>query len=321
MDMEEQSTLHWSDLSPACLIRRLLRELPTILAAGVIAALLTVTVLQVTYRPAYTASATVAVNLKNASYASVYSNLSTTTEIAGTLTELFESETFGVLAESQMGVSSLPGTLTARAVPETNLLKLSVTADDPADAFRTLRFLMENYDLISQHIFQNVILRELDGPVVPQSPSNPLSLRPAVKWAFLAGAAGMAAALLAVFILADTVQTSAALRRKVDARLFGTIHHEVKDKTLRAKLRRGKSGLLIGMPAAGFYFTEEVGKLASRLSHAVQKDGRKVVLVTSVARASPPWPPTWRWPWPRRAAASSSSTRISTSPPSGSSSA
>ena len=82
--MEEQRELRWTELNPACLLRRVLRELPVILAAGLTALLLTVTMLQATYHPTYTASATVAVNLKNASYATIYSNLSTTSEIAQT---------------------------------------------------------------------------------------------------------------------------------------------------------------------------------------------------------------------------------------------
>lgn len=37
------------------------------------------------------------------------------------------------------------------------------------------------------------------------------------------------------------------------------------------------------MPVAGFYFTEEVGKLASKVSHAAMHDGRKVLMITSAA--------------------------------------
>ena len=280
--MEEQRELRWMELNPACLLRRVLRELPVILAAGLTALLLTVTVLQAMYHPTYTASATVAVNLKNASYATIYSNLSTTSEIAQTFTELFESKTFGELARSRFG-AELPGTLAASVIPETNLLKLSVTADNPADAFRTLRFLMENYNVLSDHVFQNVILRELDNPVVPTAPSNPLSLRPAAKKAFLIGALAMMLGLLAAGVLSDTVQTAEGMHRRVDACLFATIHHETKNKTLRARLRRDNKGLLITMPVAGFYFTEEVGKLASKVSHAAMHDGRKVLMITSAA--------------------------------------
>lgn len=170
-------------------------------------------------------------------------------------------------------------------VPETNILLLRVTADDPISAFRTLRFWLDNYDTVSQHVFQNVVLRELDAPSVPRAPSNPLHLGSAVKRAFVLGAAAMTLALLALAVLSDTVQTSDAMRHKVDARLFATIHHEEKNKTLRSRLKRSnkKKGLLITMPATGFYFTEEIEKLASKVNHSAQRNNGKVLLVTSVA--------------------------------------
>lgn len=281
--MEQQSMIRWADLSPVCLIRRVLRELPSILAVGLIAALLTATVMQSLYKPQYTASATVAVSMKNASYSSLYSNLTTTSEIAGTLTGLFGNRVFQELSADRPGSQQLSGKLEASVVPETNILRLSVTADDPVAAFRTLRFWLDNYDAVSQHVFQNVVLRELDAPTVPRAPSNPLHLGTAVKRAFLIGAAGMTLVLLAMAVLSDTVQTSDAVRHKVDARLFATIHHEEKNKTLRSRLKRTKKGLLISMPATGFYFTEEIEKLASKVNHSAQRNKGKVLLVTSVA--------------------------------------
>lgn len=283
--MEEQTTIRWADLSPVCLIRRVLREIPSILTVGLIAALLTVTVMQSFYKPQYTASATVAVNVKNASYSALYSNLTTTSEIASTLTGLFGSDVFRELSADRPGSQQLSGRLEASVVPETNILLLRVTADDPISAFRTLRFWLDNYDTVSQHVFQNVVLRELDAPSVPRAPSNPLHLGSAVKRAFVLGAAAMTLALLALAVLSDTVQTSDAMRHKVDARLFATIHHEEKNKTLRSRLKRSnkKKGLLITMPATGFYFTEEIEKLASKVNHSAQRNNGKVLLVTSVA--------------------------------------
>lgn len=281
--MEEQTTFRWADLSPVCLIRRVLRELPSILAVGLIAALLTVAVMQSFYKPQYTASATVAVNVKNSSYSALYSNLTTTSEIASTFTSLFGSDVFRELSADRPGSQQLSGKLEASTVPETNILLLKVTADDPVSAFRTLRFWLDNYDTVSQHVFQNVVLRELDAPSVPRAPSNPLHTGSAFKRAFLLGAAAMTLALLAVAVLSDTVQTSDAVRHKVDARLFATIHHEEKNKTLRSRLKRSKKGLLITMPGTGFYFTEEIEKLASKVNHSAQRSGGKVLLVTSVA--------------------------------------
>ena len=89
--------------------------------------------------------------------------------------------------------------------------------------------------------------------------------------------------VLAIIALSDTVQTADAVARKLDAKLFGTIHHEEKNKTLHAKLKHANKGLLITMPAAGFYFTEEIQKLATRTVQAAERHHARVLLITSVA--------------------------------------
>lgn len=79
------------------------------------------------------------------------------------------------------------------------------------------------------------------------------------------------------------MQTTSAARHKIDAKLYCTIHHETKNKTLRTKLKKTTKGLLITNTTASFNFSEEVAKLASRVSHAVRRDKKNVILVTSVA--------------------------------------
>lgn len=92
--MEEHASNRWTDYSLVCIIRRIVKEIPTVIAAGLIAAMLTVAYLQVFYKPQYTASTTVAVGMKNASYTSVFSNLSSTSEMAGTFTKLLTAQCF-----------------------------------------------------------------------------------------------------------------------------------------------------------------------------------------------------------------------------------
>ena len=87
--MDEQQMFHWAELNPLCLLRRLGRDALTIAAAGLIAVMLALTALQSLYRPEYTASATMAVSVKSGGYSSVLSNLTVSSEIADTFTELF----------------------------------------------------------------------------------------------------------------------------------------------------------------------------------------------------------------------------------------
>lgn len=228
--MEEKQMFSMSELNPLCLWRRLWKNWLLILAAGLIALMGTEIAVQNLYAPEYTAGAVLAVSVKRSSYSTVLSNLSMSAEIADTFTQLFESNMFGSVAAGQLGVESLPGTLKATVLPETNLLSLRVTADSPEDAFQTLKLMLENYDTVSEHVFQNVILKELDSPTVPTAPSNPVDISRVRRQAFLVGTAAMTALLLAAALCSDTVQTTAALRRKLDVKLFSTLHHEVKNR-------------------------------------------------------------------------------------------
>lgn len=279
--MKEQEQSLWRDLNFNCIIRRLIHEIPVILAAGLAVAMIAASVVQLIYKPEYTSTATVAVRSKSGNYSSVLSELSLTSEIADTFRELFSSSMFSNVAKSQLGVTNLPGTLSASVIPETNLLTLSVTANSPEDAFRTLNLLLNNYDVVSEYVFQNIVLKELTHPNLPVTPSNPQTVFAIAKKAFVIGCAAMIILILAVVLLADTVQTNGALQRKLDVKLAATIHHEEKNKTWKSKLKNINIGLLVTMPIVSFRFTEEVHRLGTVVESAMKKDGRKVILVTS----------------------------------------
>ena len=231
--MEKEQLFHWSELNYVCLLLRLVRNIPLILMAGLIAVMLSVAASQVLHEDEYTSSATLAVNVKSSSYSAVFSDLSATSEIATTFTQLFESSMFREVAANQFGMSYLPGTMSASVIPETNLLTLTVTASSPADAFQTLRLLLDNYEVLSEHAFQNIVLKELNSPMVPAAPSNPVDLGRTCKMAVVIGAGLMILLLLVMALQADTVQSTAAFHRKLDARLFATIHHEQKTDACR----------------------------------------------------------------------------------------
>ena len=283
MHMENESVFRWSELNPLCLLLRLGKNFLLILMAGLIVVMLAAAALQTFHEDEYTASATLAVNVKSSSYSAVLADLSASSEIASTFTQLFQSDMFRKLVSSSLETGTLSGTLSASVIPETNLLVLQVTAASPTDAYRTLHLMLENYDTLSEHAFQNIILKELNSPTIPTAPSNPVNLMSICKKGFVLGAGLMIVMLLFFAIRSDTVQTTAAFRHKIDARLFAVLHHEVKNKTLKTKLKRANKGLLITMPAAGFLFTEEISRLSMKVEYAAQKRGSKVLLVASAA--------------------------------------
>lgn len=124
--MEQKEQFSWGGIEPLCVVRRVLRQLPAIIAGGVIAVLCAWMAMTGLYHPSYTASTTLAVSVKSSSYSSVLSNLSMSAEIAETFTTLFESNVFDNLAAEMMG-----GTLPARRA-----VRRGNPGDQPAGAYR-----------------------------------------------------------------------------------------------------------------------------------------------------------------------------------------
>jgi capsular exopolysaccharide synthesis family protein len=94
--------------------------------------------------------------------------------------------------------------------------------------------------------------------------------------------AGLAACALfaALSFTRDMVRSSQEARKKLDCECLGEIPHEEKYKTLIARLRRRKSGILITSPVTGFRFVENMRKLTRRVEQYLG-DG-KVLMVASV---------------------------------------
>ena len=80
--------------------------------------------------------------------------------------------------------------------------------------------------------------------------------------------------------LSDRIRTRAEADSKLSCRVLGELYHERKRKTLREKLRRRKTSILITNPTTTFAYTESVNKLASRVQRHLHRD-EKVIMVTS----------------------------------------
>lgn len=83
--------------------------------------------------------------------------------------------------------------------------------------------------------------------------------------------------------LKDTLKNEDDIEEKLDARNMGAIAYEIKSKTLRDLLSRKKKGLLINDPLAGFGFVESYRKFSAKAEYRMEKEGWKVLTVTSVS--------------------------------------
>ena len=262
------------------LLAALLKNLWVVLLLCISTVLCYTSVYQLTYVPSYTSTATFMVSAKDSINA--YNSLTTTQSMATVFVEVFQSNVLREKIAEQMPHGQFDGTISTNTIPETNLLIVTVTADQPDTAFQALNLIVENYSTISDYLFSNAQLEVIKDPVVPVAPANPMNVRAHYPWVVLLAALGSCGVVVAIYLMRDTVKTPAAARRKLDARLLRTIGHERKNKTLRSQLKRRNVAPLIVNRLIKKSFIEDNMSFCSVLEYHMRRRKQQVVLVTSV---------------------------------------
>ena len=256
-------------------LKRWLAILAVVLTVGVGAFILS----DVTYEPVYQTTTTFVVTSRGSS-TTVYSNLTSTGSVTAVFTELLNSSILRKTIVQEMGVPSFGGTISTAAVPNTNLIKMTVTASDPRTAFLAAQTIIDNHEKLTYQVVNGVVMEVLQYPSVPTASVNSTeAMNRMKKLGIMAGVA--AAAMLALLsFLRDTVRSGKEAREKLDCGYLGEIPHENKYKTPLARLRRKKTGILIANPTTSFRYVETVRKLRRRVEQHM--DDGKVLMVTSL---------------------------------------
>ena len=66
----------------------------------------------------------------------------------------------------------MKGEISSSIIEETNLIVLDVTSVNPRQAYLIIQSAIENYDTVSDYLFSNAVLKMVQEPTVPVSPSN-----------------------------------------------------------------------------------------------------------------------------------------------------
>lgn len=280
-DRNVSEVLENNKIEPITLIHDILANWWVILLGALAAAMLTYTVLNFRYVPAYSCSATFAVSSRNS--ASSYANLNSANTMATTLQKIIESSAMEKILTNELGEDVSEADIQTKVVNDTNLLTLTVTTDSPRDSFDIINGIIDNYSSISYYSVGDAVMEVLQEPSIPFSPDNPLQAGRQTKKAF-----GLAALVLAflfglISFQKDTVKCEEEIEKKLDARSLGGIAFEIKYKSLGEWIRRKKSALLINNPLAGFAFVESYKKFGTRVEYRMEKHGCRSLVVTSVS--------------------------------------
>ena len=234
-----------------------------------------------TYKPEYKCSATVAINATDSGLYS-FSSLNKTIEAASTFQEMFQSSYFKEKLED-ITKNPVDGVISAEQIAETNLIVMSYKCDSPVEAYSMLIAVIENYNVITDYNFENMLINIISQPVVPTSPSNTISYNHYDKIAAIALSFAVLFFVVVFSYFRDTVKNESDVNSMLDTKLFSVVYHEEKNKTLKAKLglSHSKDPLLITNILINYRFAETFRIAALKLDYFIKAKNVKTVMITS----------------------------------------
>ena len=237
------------------------------------------------FTPSYTVSATFTVQTQDvsangdavSSY-SFYYNRTTAAQLSETFPFILESNLLQDTICDDLGVKSLPATISASSVRDTNMFTMTAVGSDAKATYDTLISAIDNYPVVAEYVVGSTKLNMISEPVMPEEPSNKGGYMDNVIFGVAFGLLIGIAWIVVYAIFRNTIRTKQDIREKLNRRCLGVLpsvifkkHNQVIDRSL-----------LLNNPQVGEGFLESVRALRNSVIQAT--DGKyKVIMVSSAA--------------------------------------
>ena len=252
------------------------------LVAAVLFAAAMVFVQKKQYTPSYKAYCTMAVHVVNKATLSdanslyaVYYDQDLAEQLDATFSYLVNSDFFEDDIKEYLGTDTIGGTMKSKSIEGSNLITLTTYSSSPEKAGALLEALMAVYYDAARYVMGDMKNEIIEGPVVSQSPSNaPNYTKSAALGVVIGLALGLAVAFLHA-LLKHTVFTPADLEEHLNAPCLGVVPMMRSGRLQPDNLKEASTTREQGM------FRESIRGIARKLESAMDKQGAKVLLVTS----------------------------------------
>ena len=226
----------------------------------------------VSYSPSYVAEATVSVEIINGGASA---NRNTAEQMGLIFPYILTSGALSDVIAADLGVNSVPGSISVTSIKGTNLITIDVRSSDPNNAYNVLQSVLRNYPAVAQYVVGQTSLTVIDESGIPVDQGREAVVRGSVRRGALLGfALGML--IVAVQALTfRTVRTENDLRALVNVPWLGTL------PVVRKKQRRSNKETEINIlydKNSGEY-VEAMRLIRTRLER--QMEDKQVLMVTS----------------------------------------
>ena len=281
--MNDEVLFYIDEINIRSIVRDLLHNWWMFILVGLSALLLLSSFEDLFYKERYTSSATMVISAKGRGTVDAYADLTTASEMADVFSDIFSSNVLKELVAEKLDIEMNRFSISASIIPETNLLVVEVSGDQPKIVYQAINEAIAHYAEVSEYVFSNAVLDVLQSPKVNAYPSNTLAIGRYKKLGVLAAMVLMATVISGLNILRCTVKTESAAKRRIKGKKLALIGHEEKNRTLKEKMTSLKKAILITNSTTSFGYVESFRKLAFRIHSEMKKKNQKVLLVTSIS--------------------------------------
>lgn len=228
---------------------------------------------KISYTPVYQASASYTVEIDGL-YGSYYGK-ATARQLAASFPHILTTGELTSLVCKDLGVSTLPGTVSVSVLENTNLLTVTARSQNAEDAYRILCSVVENYPAIAEYVVGKTTLKLVISPIMPTEPINQEDVWGGVKkWAVIGAVVGFLL-IVAKALLSSTVVSSEDVEKKLN----------ISDCSVLPMVRRTRkmqdSALCIKDQAMNAGFYESISSMRNTVVHQARKNGIKTIMITS----------------------------------------
>ena len=275
--MDENRTSRDLIMKLACMISYVLKRWKLIVLIALIGAMGFDTVRTLMYHPRYQAS----VSATLGSEQNTYSQLDTTQAYIRSLSYIFNGQNVQSYLQERLGNEDSTLTCSVNSVNDTNVVNISVQADTRRDAWFGLQYVLDWYRTNGDKYHFNYDLNVTQTNPISEAPVSANSHVRNLMMGGIGGGVFIAAVLLLLAYVSDTIKTPAEITTRIDCRMLARLPKEHKRRGIRF-WKKNREALLITSLKTSFRYKEAVKKLRSRIEESSRKHGYQTIMVTSV---------------------------------------
>ncbi len=181
---------------------------------------------------------------------------------------------------SDLGVESMPASVSATCVKGTNMVTLTATGTDPQKTYDTLNSVIENYPSVADYIIGRTKLVMINEPVLPEKPYNSGAWVSSVISAALVGVVLGLGWIMIYAVFRKTIRTKDDIRNILNQRCIAVLPMVV----FKKYRREIDKSVILTNPLVGNEFLESLRLLRGSLQGMLE-EGKKSVMITSTAPA------------------------------------